>query len=83
MNWSAALVALVPPAVFTVTSTVALPAGAVALILVELLNVKAAETAPKKTPVAPVKFVPVMLTGVPPTVGPAVGLIAVTVGAGV
>ena len=35
---------------------------------------------PMVTEVAPVKSVPVMVTAVPPAVGPAVGLIAVTVG---
>ena len=42
MNWSAALVALVPAGVVTVTSTVPLPAGAVAVMLVALLTVKLA-----------------------------------------
>ncbi len=37
---------------------------------------------PKSTAVAPVKPVPVMVTVVPPAVGPAVGLTAVTVGRG-
>ncbi len=36
---------------------------------------------PKSTAVAPVKSVPVMVTVVPPAVGPALGLTAVTVGA--
>ena len=39
MNWSAALVALVPLGVVTVTSTVPVPAGAVAVIWVALLTV--------------------------------------------
>ena len=34
---------------------------------------------PKLTAVAPVKFVPVIVTGVPPVVAPEVGLTAVTV----
>ena len=57
MNWSAALVALVPPGVVTVTSTVpALPAGAVAVMLVALLTVNAvAAVPPKLTAVAPVE----------------------------
>ena len=39
-NWSAGLVALVPPAVMTVVSTVPmLPGGVVAVILVELVTV--------------------------------------------
>ena len=38
--------------------------------------------APNFTAVAPVKLVPVIVTVVPPAVGPEVGLTAVTVGAG-
>lgn len=37
---------------------------------------------PMVTPVTPVKFVPVMVTLVPPAVVPVFGLMAVTVGAG-
>ncbi len=83
MYWSAAPVVLVPPTVVTVTSTVpAVPAGAVALMLVPLLTVKVvAAVEPNDTPVAPVKLVPVIVTVFPPAVGPAVGLRAVTVGA--
>nr|MCA1071700.1 hypothetical protein [Delftia acidovorans] len=83
MNWSAALVVLVPPGVVTRTSTVpAAPAGAVAVMLVALLTVKPpAAVAPKVTAVAPVKFVPVRVTEVPPAVGPAVGEMEVSVGA--
>jgi hypothetical protein len=43
------------------------------------VNVVAA-VAPNFTAVAPVKFVPVMVTTVPPAVGPLVGLTDVTVG---
>ena len=77
--------ALVPPGVVTVTSTVpALPAGAVAVMLVALLIVKlVAAVEPNLTAVAPVRLVPVIVTDVPPPVGPAVGLICVTVGAAV
>ena len=75
------MVALVPPGVVTVTSTVPAPAGAVAVIWVALLTVKpVAAVVPKSTAVAPVKFVPVIVTLVPPAGGPAVGLTAVTVG---
>ncbi|KRB26618.1 hypothetical protein ASD94_14070 [Acidovorax sp. Root70] len=82
MNWSDALVALVPPVVVTRTSTVPVPAGAVAVICVAEFTVKpVAGAAPKLTAVAPVKFVPVMVTDVPPPVGPAVGEIDVTAGA--
>ena len=38
--WSAALVALVPPAVVTVTSTVPVPVGAVAVMLVAFVKAK-------------------------------------------
>ena len=66
----------------TVTSTVpAAPAGAVAVIEVALLTVKVvAAVAPNLTPVAPVKLVPVMVTEVPPAVGPELGLTEETVG---
>jgi hypothetical protein len=37
---------------------------------------------PKSTAVAPVKFVPVTVTEVPPAVEPVLGLTEVTVGAG-
>nr|MCA1071701.1 hypothetical protein [Delftia acidovorans] len=60
----------------------AAPAGAVAVIWVVLLTVKpVAAVAPKVTAVAPVKFVPVRVTEVPPAVGPAVGEMDDTVGA--
>ena len=82
MNWSAAEVALLPPAVVTRTSTVPDPAGAVAVIWVALLTVKAAAAlAPKVTAVVPEKFVPVIVTFVPPVDGPLVGEIDVTEGA--
>ena len=72
MNWSALLVVLVPPVAVTVTSTVpADPAGAGAVMEVALLTVKAdAAAAPNFTAVTPVKLVPVMVTEVPPAVGP-------------
>ena len=58
----------------TRTSTVPDPAGAVAVIWVALLTVKAlAAVAPKTTAVALVRLVPVMMTLVPPAAGPAVG----------
>ena len=83
MNWFAAAVALVPPAVVTRTLTVpAAPAGAVAVMEVALLTVKlVAAVTPKVTPVAPVKSVPVSVTTVPPAVLPLLGATAVTVGA--
>jgi hypothetical protein len=82
VNWSAADVALVPPGVVTVTSTVPAPAGEVAVICVALLTVNVvAAVAPNFTAVVPVKFVPVMVTTVPPAAGPLAGLTSVTVGA--
>jgi hypothetical protein len=75
-------VALVPPGVVTVTSTVPLPAGEVAEMLLELLTVKVvAAVPPNFTAVAPVKFVPVTVTEVPLPAGPEDGLTDVTVGA--
>jgi hypothetical protein len=74
-------VADVPPAVVTVTSTVPVPAGDVAVIEVAELTVKlVAFVAPNFTAVAPVRLVPVMATEVPPAFGPEVGEIDVTVG---
>lgn len=76
------MAALEPPGVVTTTlAEPALPAGVVAVMLVALTTVKEVAAAPPMvTPVAPVKFVPVMVTFVPPEVGPLDGLIDVTVG---
>jgi len=64
-----------------VTSTVPVPAGDVAVIDVAELTTKlAALVAPNFTAVAPVRLVPVIVTEVPPAVGPEVGAIDVTVG---
>ena len=74
---------LVPPAVVTVTSTVPDPAGDVAVMVESLpTEYEAAAVAPNLTADAPVKFVPVIVTEVPPPLGPDDGLTAVTVGAG-
>ena len=85
MNWSAALVAEVVPPTATVTSTVPMPAGLVAVQLVAELQVTdVPATVPKSTVVAPAvveKFVPVIVTTVPPEVDPDAGLMAVTAGA--
>jgi len=85
VNRSAAPVALVPPAdVVTVTSTVPLPAGEVAVIEVALLTLnEVAAVLPNLTAVVPLKLVPVIVTLVPPVVGPKFGATEVTVGAGV
>ena len=75
--------ALVPPGVVTVTST-GLDgdcAGAVTVILVEDETVTEVPAIVPNFTVAPVtKPVPVIVTDVPPAVGPALGLTAVTVG---
>ena len=73
LNWSATAVALVPPAVVTVMSTVpAGSAGATAVIEVPPpLTVKPlAGVEPKATAVAPVKPVPESVTLVPPEAAP-------------
>ena len=62
MNWSAAPVAVVPPGVVTVTSTVPVPAGAVAVTGGRAHDGEVAALPPKSTAVAPVKPVPVMVT---------------------
>ena len=83
MNWSAALVALVPAEVVTVMSTAPEPDGETAVIEVALLTVNdAAAVAPNFTAVAPVKFEPVIVTEVPPAAGPLFGDTAVTDGTG-
>jgi len=83
VNWAAALVALVPPSVATVTSTVpTVPGGAVAVMLVEVLTVYACEgfPDPKSTLEASDSPAPVIVTTVPPVLGPEFGLIPVRVG---
>ncbi len=82
MNWSAAEVALVPTGLVTVTSTIpAARGGETAVTSVELTTVKlVAAVVRKATEVAPVKLVPVIVTTVPPVMGPAVGEMDVTVG---
>jgi len=83
VNRSAALVALVPPSVVTMTSTGPVPGGEAATMVVELLMMYESVSAdPKATAVAPVRFVPVMVTDVPPPLGPEFGLTEVTLGGG-
>jgi hypothetical protein len=74
---------LVPLGVVTSTLAVpTVPAGVVAVILVELTTITlVAAVPPMVTAVAPVKSVPVMVIAVPPAVEPLVGEILVTVGA--
>ena len=77
--------ALVPPDVVTRTDAVpAVPVGTVALIEVELTTLKLVAAAPPMvTALAPVKFVPVIVITVPPSVVPVEGETLVMVGAGV
>ena len=84
VNWSTPEVAEVPPAVVTVVSTVPAPsAGVTAVIWVgELTENDVAAALPNFTALAPLNPVPVMVTEVVPEVGPSVGLIPLTVGAG-
>ena len=75
VNLSAELVALVPPGPVTVTSTVPDPAGEVAVIdVAEFTTTPVAALPPKATVSPAAKFVPVMVTGVPPDAGPVAGL---------
>ena len=73
------------PLTVTVTVTApALPAGVVAVIWVALTTTTLVAAAAPNVTVAPVaKFVPVIVTAVPPAVNPLVGEILVTVGGGV
>ncbi len=71
-----------PPGVVTVTSTVPVPAGLSAVMVVSLTTIRpVAGLVPKSTLVAPAKPVPVIVTEVSPASGPLVGLMPVTVGA--
>jgi hypothetical protein len=82
VNLSAALVIDVPAIVVTTMSTVPTePAGDTAVICDALFTVNEAAVVPNKTLLAPINPVPVIVTGVPPTVPPVDGEIAVTVGA--
>ena len=81
MNWSAAEMADVSPAVVTVISvTPTVPAGAVAVICVADSAVMVAVLDPNRTVDPLVKPVPVMITEVPPPAGPELGLTLVTLG---
>ena len=82
MNLSAEPAVEVPPGVVTVTLTVPDPAGAATTICVAESTVTLVTAAvPNVTFVAPAKFVPVIVTWVPPAAAPEVGLIFVAVGA--
>ncbi len=75
--------ALVPPSVATLTSTVPVPAGAVAVICVPagLTLTPVALLGPNLTAGAFEKSVPVIVTVVPPLARPAAGLTLLIVGA--
>ena len=67
MNWSAGDVPTVPSGVVTVTSTVPVPAGDVAVIDVARVGGdESPGSLPKSTAVAPARSVPVTVTLVPP-----------------
>ena len=81
MNWSLELVAEVPAGVVTVKSTVPVPPGLTTTSSVSVApDCTLTSVLPNPTEVTPVKPVPVMVTVVPPTAGPLVGLIPVTTG---
>jgi hypothetical protein len=83
VNWSLDEVAEVPPGVVTVTSTVpALSAGEVAVMEPATSFVTLAVVVPNLTAVAPPRLEPVIVTLVPPAVGPELGATLATVGAG-
>jgi hypothetical protein len=70
-----ALFAEVPKAVVTHTSAVPIPGGLMAAISESLSTLMFGEfVVPKLTCVAPVKPLPVMMTIVPPAIGPLIGL---------
>ena len=71
----------VPPGVVTVTSAVPVPAGLIATISLAVSLTIAAGLLPKSTAVAFARFAPMIVSDVPPVVGPAVGLMVVSVGA--
>lgn len=73
-----------PPTPVTVRSTVdpAVPGGAVALIAVGETTLNAGAAAPPKlTPVAPSRLLPLIVTVVPPLLGPVAGPLPLTTGA--
>jgi hypothetical protein len=85
VNWSFTDVAEVPPLVVTVTSATpgVTVAGEVAVICVaEFTTTPVAAVAPKATDAPVMKPVPVIVTDVPPLVGPVAGEIDVTDGVG-
>jgi hypothetical protein len=80
---NAPLEVAVPPRVVTLTSAAPAEwAGLVVVIWVALLVLMGADVPPKVTEVAPVRLVPVIVTGVPPEVDPVPGDTEVIVGGG-
>ena len=73
---------LCPPGLLTFTITApALPAGVVAVIVVLFVTTTFLAAVPPNVTVAPAaKFIPVIVTAVPPAVDPLFGLTLVTVG---
>ena len=71
-----------PAGVVTVMVTVPVPGGLVTVICVLESAVMIAAAPPKRTPVAPARPVPVMVTVVPPAVVPPSGDTPVTAGRG-
>ena len=72
-----------PPDVVRTTSTAPAVFAGVAQVTVVALttDTDVAAVPPKVTPLVPVKFVPVIVTDMPPAVGPLEGLTVVIVGA--
>ena len=82
LNRSALDTALVPPAMVTLTLTVPLPVGLLAVILVGLTTtMRVAALAPNRTLAPRTKSAPMMVTTVPPRRGPSRGETEVTRGA--
>jgi hypothetical protein len=71
VTWNLVLLKAVPPGVVTAIRPVAAPVGTVAVILVAVSTVNDADVPANLTAVAPVKFVPLIVTVVP--MGPLVG----------
>ena len=73
---------MLPPGVYTTTPVrPAVPGGVVTVMEVAVSAVIVAAVVPKSTAVASVRYVPVMVTAVPPAVDPVDGMILVMVGA--
>ena len=73
---------VVPEAVVTVTWTAPVPPGEVTVIEVGVSVITVAVLGPNFTSLAPPRFVPVIVTDVPPAVDPRLGDMCVIVGGG-